>query len=204
MKRDLEYTREEWGTNAAICGGNDMAQLLNRPQIHQIPSQRRLRFSLSLGIAAGVVGCLIIQFVATRIEALLFHSAWDTAVARTTSTKAFGQNPRKPAKMLSGINAKSFSPIQLAATTLKNEALTNVSPVAWNRLSSGDCITLTTKNGQTLSFRIMGSQPYPQQSNIPPKIDLRVTTCPAKGDAVIKAIIEPANQQVTQEEPRDL
>jgi len=169
----------------------------------------RSRLTLGLGIVAGVLGCLSIQALANRIEGILFDSALHNAVARP-NPPAFGQGPFQITKILSGVNGQTFSPaamhvLEQASMIREDNPLSPISPVALGRLSAGGCITLTTKSGQTVSFRITGSHPMGEpQGNTQPKIDLMVTTCPATGEPVTKAVIEPAQQSTDTLEPRNL
>ena len=65
--------------------------------------------------------------------------------------------------------------------------------MAWDRLSAGDCITVTAKSGQIFSFRILGAQPAgkPAQPGDLAKIELAVGACADKGESVARAVIQP-------------
>ena len=73
-------------------------------------------------------------------------------------------------------------------TILKSE----LSPVTRDRLSAGDCISLTTASGQKLSFRIIGSHgAEPSRTDAAPaSIELAVTACSPGSEAILKAVIE--------------
>jgi hypothetical protein len=68
-----------------------------------------------------------------------------------------------------------------------------VQPVVWNKVSTPGCLTVTTENGQKLSFRINGYRPAakPAAGKTAPTYDLAVSTCTQTGDAVVNAVIEP-------------
>lgn len=167
----------------------------------------RSRLTLGLGIVAGVIGCLSIQAMTSHVEGMLFDSALHSAVAKPTPP-AFGQGRVHLTKILSGINGQTIAPAAIHAmeqADVVHEDGSSISPVALDRLSAGGCITLTTKSGQQFSFRIVGSHPLGKpQGDTQPKIDLMVTTCPATGEPVTKAVIEPAQQTTDSQEPRNL
>ena len=97
-------------------------------------------------------------------------------------------------RMLSGIGGETLAsgPVQLAKAAPEPIADTELlSSTAWDRLSAGDCISLTTASGKKLSFRIVGARnaeaadPAASQN-----IDLAVSACAPSSDAVLKAVIE--------------
>jgi len=160
------------------------------------------RLSLGVGLIAGAVACLAVQTAAAQIQALLRDAAWHTAARHSAPARpVFGEElgQMRLTKVLSGVSGEVVSPAALRMEIASNgdarasTALSNVSPAAWDRLSAGGCITLTTKSGQTLSFRITGGQPAGEQqlSDTLPRIDLAVTTCTGTAEPIAKAIIEP-------------
>ncbi len=105
---------------------------------------------------------------------------------------------RRPAKLLSGIGGQTFAPGARQTSSAEAELqqiVPNISPVAWDRLPAGDCITVTAKSGQTFSFRILGARPVgkPEQGDSLPKIELAVSGCADMGEPVAKAVIQPIN-----------
>jgi hypothetical protein len=98
-------------------------------------------------------------------------------------------------KLLSGIGGETFAPGACSTATadivLPHNTM-DVAPVAWDRLSAGDCITVTSKSGQAFSFRIDGARPTAQPNAADaPKIELIVTACGTIGEPVAKAVIQP-------------
>jgi hypothetical protein len=70
-----------------------------------------------------------------------------------------------------------------------------LSPTAWDRLSAGDCIALTTASGKKLSFRIIGARNTEgRDADSSQNIDLAVSACAPGGDSVLKAVIEPKDE----------
>lgn len=111
---------------------------------------------------------------------------------------AFGtaQNASGGTKVLNGVAGETFAPGARRVAAVEIETLAedpNIAPVAWDRLSAGDCISVTAQSGQTLSFRIVGARPTgpAPEAGGSPKIDLVVTTCADKGEPVTKASIQP-------------
>lgn len=168
-------------------------------------SQRFSRYAIAGSVAAGVVLCIAVQAAAAHMQNYLFDRALHTAVHKAPAQAAFGEGQQAPqlTKVLSGVSGEAFSPSAMRTAVAQlgeahgDTTLSNVSPAAWDRLSAGGCMTLTTKSGQTLSFRIVGSRPVgdAQLVDALPRIDLAVTTCTATGEPVAKAVIEPERQQ---------
>ena len=132
----------------------------------------------------------------------LSDAGWPVLANGTVSFPGFrrraplGPAALQPAKFLPGIGAQTFArgatPVALAEADMPQIA-PNIEPVAWDRLSAGDCITVTAKSGQTLSFRILGARPAgkPDQAGASAKIELAVSACADMGEPVAKAVIQP-------------
>lgn len=164
------------------------------------------RLTLGASVVAGALLCLAVQSAAAHIQDYLFNAAWHTAATRTIPARyAFNDSQQQAqlTKVLSGISGEVFAPatsragLDQIASARADAGLPNISPAAWDRLSAGGCITLTTKSGQMLSFRIVGSHlaGEPQHADALPKIDLAVTACTGTGEPIAKAVIEPERQQ---------
>jgi len=184
------------------------------PHSHQSLGHIR-RFSkiaVALGVFAGVAGGAALHAAAGHMQGVLLDHAWRAAAARVDAPLAFGDR-RAPGvglrstTVLGGISGEVFaSPAMHAAAdravagAAEPGPLSNVSPAAWDRLSAGDCITVTTKSGQALSFRIVGARPAgePKAAELLPKIDLAVTACTGAGEPIAKAVIEPVQQPAAQ------
>lgn len=174
--------------------------------VHRFP-----RAAAAMGLLAGLAGGAALHAGAGHLQGFVFDHAWRAAAAQSNTALAFGgaQMPGailSPTAVLHGINGEVFASTgtQAAAKhtapgTAEAGPLANVSPAAWNRLSAGDCITVTTKGGQTLSFRIVGARPASEpKAETLPKIDLAVTACSGTGEPIAKAVIEPARQPLAQ------
>jgi hypothetical protein len=126
----------------------------------------------------------------------LSHSAGDNGGL----AQAFGIAPasaadKRPVKVLAGINgvtATQGAGVSLAADIVADPK-PNIAPAAWDRLSSGGCMTVTTKTGASFSFRILGVRPATaaKSDHDAPKVDLAITACPEAGESIVKAVIEP-------------
>ncbi len=174
-------------------------------------ARRFTKTAVTLWALAGLTGGAALHAAAGQLQGLVFDYAWRTAAAQTEGRGTFGGDATSGPELrsmtvLRGVNGEVFtSPgIQAAADRAASEAagtgaLANVSPAAWNRLSAGDCITVTTKGGQTLSFSIIGAHPAsgPKAETLP-KIDLAVTACSGTGEPIAKAVIEPARVPAVQ------
>jgi hypothetical protein len=173
------------------------------PSLHwpdsDIPSPRSLPW-LSLGAAVSAVSLCGVVFASASMQP---GAGWPQSGGGAPLAQAFGVDPAsagmmQPAKMLSGIGAQTFAhgarPVALAKPEMRDMA-PNIAPVAWDRLSAGDCMTVTVKSGQAFSFRILGARPAdkPAQPDNLPKIELAVSACADMGEAVAKAVIQPTN-----------
>ena len=66
-------------------------------------------------------------------------------------------------------------------------------PVGWSEFAIPGCLTVTSENGQKLSFRIKGYRASAKADGDAgsPTIDLAVSDCTQSGKAVVKAVFEP-------------
>jgi hypothetical protein len=98
-------------------------------------------------------------------------------------------------KVLDGINGVTAAPGagQALAAEIVADPTPNIAPAAWDSLSNGGCMTVTTKSGASFSFRILGVHPATSSKTgqEPPKVDLAITACPEAGESIVKAVIEP-------------
>jgi hypothetical protein len=160
---------------------------------------------LSIGFALSAVSMCgaVFAFVSARPGEALSAAGWFASPKGASLSEAFGAAPSsaatsRPAKLLSGIGAQTFSPgarQNASAETELQQIVPNIAPVAWDRLSAGDCITVTAKSGQTFSFRILGARVMgkPEQADNLPRIELAVSGCADMGEPVAKAVIQPTN-----------
>lgn len=173
-------------------------------------ARRFTKTAVTLWALAGLTGGAALHAAAGQLQGLVVDYAWRTAAAQTAVGPAFGGGvisgpDLRSMTVLRGVSGEVFTSPGLraeagrAASEAANGALANVSPAAWNRLSAGDCITVTTKGGQTLSFRIIGAHPAsgPKAETLP-KIDLAVTACSGTSEPIAKAVIEPARVPAVQ------
>ncbi|MGF1622976.1 MAG: hypothetical protein ACFCUR_20490 [Rhodomicrobiaceae bacterium] len=98
---------------------------------------------------------------------------------------------------LAGVNGETFGP-QGANGLSENMLAENAdeqhfAPAAWDELSDARCLTLTTHEGQTFSFRIVGVHPKaaPAKDAKPANVELDIAACAQNGEPVVKALIEP-------------
>lgn len=166
---------------------------------------------LSFGAAVSAVTlcAALVAVVSAQTGPGLLGGGWLGTSKGTSLSDAFGAAPpstsdrARPAKVLSGVGAQTFSSAMRQSALADTEIpqiLPNIAPVAWDRLSAGDCITVTAKSGQTFSFRILGARPTgkPEQAGDPAKIELAVSACADMGEPVVKAVIQPTNPQAPQ------
>jgi hypothetical protein len=160
--------------------------------------------SLSVVLSAVSMCGAVFAFVSVQPSQALSGAGWLVGAKGASLSEAFGAAPtsaetmRHPAKFLSGIGGQTFSPgaRQNALTEVGlQEIAPNIAPVAWDRLSAGDCITVTSKSGQTFSFRIVGARSVgkSEQADNLPRIELAVSGCADMGEPVAKAVIQPTN-----------
>ncbi|MBX2806209.1 MAG: hypothetical protein KTR19_09570 [Hyphomicrobiales bacterium] len=69
---------------------------------------------------------------------------------------------------------------------------------AWNQIETPGCLTVTTENGQKLSFRIEGYRAASDKSKqAPVKVDLSVSACTQSSTKVVNAVLEPDESDTT-------
>lgn len=111
-------------------------------------------------------------------------------------------------RVLTGISGEALSAdsrpiVSLIHLTRNDEQAAEISPLAFDRISAGDCITVTTASGQKLSFQIVGARQRDDQIALDPapKIDLSVTACAHNSEAIAKAVIESKTSAPVSEGP---
>lgn len=163
--------------------------------------QRIAKLALALALIGGGAA---LHAAAGQLPGLVLDHAWRAAATRVHAPAAFGagqaaETSRLTTAVLRNIGGEVFPAAAMQAAAGRTitdggavEPLPNVSPAALDRLSAGDCITVTTKAGQSLSFRITGARPAAgAKAGALPNIDLAVTACTDAGEPVAKAVIEP-------------
>lgn len=161
-------------------------------------------FSICVALSAVSMCGAVFALVSAQPGQALSGAGWLASEKGASLSQAFGAAPpsagaiRHAAKLLSGISGQTFSPgvrQEALAEAALHETVPNIAPVAWDRLSAGDCITVTAKSGQTFSFRITGARSVgkPDQADDLPKIELAVSGCADMGESVAKAVIQPTN-----------
>lgn len=160
------------------------------------------RKSLGLAVGGMVLGSmatLTVYAMATAPAGLVMGMAWDKAAPSQNMFLAFNASaPIARMQILKGVNGETAvamsaeaqqAALSPAAVLARNY---EIAPAAWDRLSAGDCISLTTASGQKLSFRILGAQKSETARNRPSSsnIDLSVTACQPGSDPILKAVIE--------------
>jgi hypothetical protein len=163
-------------------------------QSHRGPV-RSWAFAVGGAIASGCVAFGIYAGTGPA-SSLLMNLALDRAGG--TSPLAFQMDTGlSDTQLLGGVSGEAFdrgTGLRLADLTRAAMAdRSPLSPLAWDRLSAGDCISLTTASGQTLSFRIVGTRTAEGARNPSagaPNIDLAITACAPSSDAILKAVIE--------------
>ena len=117
------------------------------------------------------------------------------AAAQSAETTAFDQAVAGRMQVLRGVNGETLTLDKPAGADLPASAALaakDVTPAALDRLSAGDCVSLTTVSGQKLSFRILDTHGAVAQRNRPATatIDLDVTACAPGSEVILKAVIE--------------
>jgi hypothetical protein len=98
---------------------------------------------------------------------------------------------------LAGINGETFGPqgaSDISETMLaEGRDEDHFAPAAWDELSDARCLTLSTHEGQTFSFRVVGVHPKaaPAKGGKPANVELDIAGCPQNGEPIVKALIEP-------------
>ncbi len=155
--------------------------------------------SWALAIGGAIVsGCVAFGVYAGTgpASSLLMNLALDRAGGK--SPLAFQMDTGlSDTQLLGGVSGEAFdrgTGLRLADLTRAAMAdRSPLSPLAWDRLSAGDCISLTTASGQALSFRIVGTRTAEGARNPSAgaqNIDLAITACAPSSDAILKAVIE--------------
>ncbi|MEJ2228516.1 MAG: hypothetical protein P8Y67_09825 [Alphaproteobacteria bacterium] len=153
-----------------------------------------------LGALGGAVLSALAFVGAGYLQTALVDHARQTAVLATSSAHTLNTTPASASaktKRLPGISGEMFTPaVALNDTLASDQPRGEISLAAWDRLSSGNCIKLTTKSGQTLSFRIVGARPVDgaNDNRMLPEIDLAITSCEGAGEPISKAVIESSEQ----------
>ena len=152
----------------------------------------------AFGCAALGCAALAVYAMAASPSGPLMALAWKHAM-QTQAALAFDSRlPSANMRILRGVSGEAVAsrPVTdgdlAAATPAELLAGQQLSPVAWDRLSAGDCISLTIASGQKLSFRIVGAhrgEPSRKPAETA-KLDLAVTTCAPGGESIVKAVIE--------------
>ena len=150
------------------------------------------------GIVASVCAVLGVYAGTGPASGFLMGLAWDRAAGGNAPLAFRMQTGLSDIQILGGVNGEAFDPrvAALSLTDLTRAAMKDghdLTPLALDRLSAGDCISLTTASGQKLSFRIIGTRAAEPARNTPAataNIDLAVTACAPSSDAILKAVIE--------------
>ncbi len=146
------------------------------------------------GLLAG--GCaLLAVYAMTAAPGAVVLGLASNAPMRALASIAFDDRKSlTEMQILSGINGEAIGENGTALAQDGSAALlqSEIAPVAWDRLSAGDCISLTIKSGQKLSFRIVGAHSGDTAHNDakPANIELAVTACSPGSEAILKAVIE--------------
>jgi hypothetical protein len=148
--------------------------------------------------AAGGLAMLAVYAGTGPASGLLMGMAWDRAAEGHRPLAFHMQSGISDTQILGGVSGEALDArtAGLNLADLTQAAMTDgtsLSAIALDRLSAGDCISLTTASGQKLSFRIVGSRtadPSRTATGEAPNIDLAVTACAPSSDAILKAIIE--------------
>ncbi len=150
------------------------------------------------GVIAGGCAAFGVYAGTGPASGLLIDMAWNRAASGNSSLAFHMQTGLSDTQILNGVSGEAFDSssaglklADLTRATLKSTS--ELSPLAWDRLSAGDCISLTTESGQKLSFRIVGTrhaETSASASGRTPNIDLAITACAPSSDAVLKAVIE--------------
>lgn len=155
-------------------------------------------FAAGLGLFAGLfcTAAVLGQPLGIALHRLSLNTGYDAGLVQAFGMKvASGDARARPVKVLDGISGVAASPgagLALAAEIIADPT-PNIAPAAWDRLSNGGCMTVTTKSGASFSFRILGVRPgtTPKTDHDVPKLDLAISACPEAGESIVKAVIEP-------------
>lgn len=170
-----------------------------RPSHASPSSTRQLVWT---GIGLGVVAtalCGSFLFAQPLTGSLAFSPA--THDRNAPLGQLFGVNAgsatERGTKVLAGISGETFTPgtNRVAADEIISDGATaNIKPVAWDRLSGGGCMNVTTKAGQTFSFRVLGTRPASAKdaSAARATVELAIAPCSERAETIVKAVIVPA------------
>lgn len=160
------------------------------------PRGPKLRSWAMTGASVAALGCLgaiAAAAVVTPAPGFLFASM----SAPSAPVMALGAKPSSgPARVLTGVNGEAFAQATADAggedQILPASRHGMITPAALDRLSAGDCMTLTTTSGQKLSFRIVGARQGDAASKRAEgaSLELAVTACAPGGEDIAKAVIE--------------
>jgi hypothetical protein len=176
-----------------------MTQLPSRqtPDTARKPFNHLPIFAAGLGLFAGVFCTVAVlsQPLGMALDRLSRSAEKDAGVAQAFGMKPPANAGTQAVKVLAGINgvtASQSAGLPLAAEIVADPS-PNIAPAAWDRLSNGGCMTVTTKSGASFSFRILGVRPGTpaKTDHETPKVDLAITACPEAGESIVKAVIEP-------------
>ncbi len=111
-----------------------------------------------------------------------------------------GPAGQRKTKVLAGLGGEAFTPPSGSARAATAEAapeniMANIKPAAWDRLSGGACMAVTTKSGQTFTFRVLGTRPAPAAKDgnaAHASVELAIAPCPDRGESIVKAVIMPS------------
>ena len=106
-----------------------------------------------------------------------------------TVAESWGQVSHIP-----GLSGTTFalSDNRTASDQIVGADATPAQPAAWNEIATPGCLTVTTENGQKLSFRIKGYRTADEAGqDAPVKVDLAVTACTQSSKQVVNAVLEP-------------
>jgi hypothetical protein len=170
------------------------------PDARPVRNSRRAWFLAIAGLFAGGCATVAISAVAAAPVGLLVGLAWQHVAPTQQAMLAFdGRTPASRAQILRGVSGEAIqaSTAQLDVADLSPAVVLdngNLTPVALDRLSSGDCISLTIASGQKLSFHIVGAEKSDLQHNRSgsSNIELSVTPCSPNSEIILKAVIEKA------------
>jgi hypothetical protein len=172
------------------------------PDVDTVPVRSMPWWSVASAVSTATLCGAVFAIVSAQPGQGLPNVNWIGGAKVPSLSEAFGTpplasgDPRRSAKFLPGIGGQTFAPAARQNALAEGETLQilpNVAPVAWDRLSAGDCMTVTAKSGQTFSFRILGARPSgkPDQGGDLAKIELAVSACADMGEPVAKAVIQP-------------
>lgn len=93
-----------------------------------------------------------------------------------------------------GLSGTTFnlSDNQTSGDQIVGADTTQAQPATWNEIGTPGCLTVTTENGQKLSFRIKGYRTASQEGQgAPVKVDLAVAACSQSTRQIVNAVLEP-------------